>query len=155
MARLIWMCICSPGAPTRSRVHMLSIGHPLLGDQIYAPKLKTRCVFRGSCCTHTASRVYTSDNRGTDALFARHCLPPLRKRFKNFDNNRPPSGGLFISSSMIPFHFVHVKSRLIKKGGAWFDSHEHPAQSRSYAAIGKIGLLQNASLDEAQNRFSR
>ena len=82
------------GRTHQIRVHMLSIGHPLLGDQIYAPKLKTQSVFRGSCCTHTASRLHIQQP-GNGCAFARRCLPPLRKRFKNFDNNRPPSGGLF------------------------------------------------------------
>ena len=62
---------CSPGSTHQIRVHMLSIGHPLLGDQIYAPKLKTP-VRIPRLMLHAYSLAFTHPTTGERMRF---CAP--------------------------------------------------------------------------------
>ena len=59
------------GRTHQIRVHMLSIGHPLLGDQIYAPKLKTP-VRIPRLMLHAYSLAFTHPTTGERMCF---CAP--------------------------------------------------------------------------------
>ena len=59
------------GRTHQIRVHMLSIGHPLLGDQIYAPKLKTP-VRIPRLMLHAYSLAFTHPTTGEQMRF---CAP--------------------------------------------------------------------------------
>ena len=59
------------GRTHQIRVHMLSIGHPLLGDQIYAPKLKTP-VRIPRLMLHAYSLAFTHPTTGERMRF---CAP--------------------------------------------------------------------------------
>ena len=59
------------GRTHQIRVHMLSIGHPLLGDQIYAPKLKTP-VRIPRLMLHAYSLAFTHPTTGNGCAF---CAP--------------------------------------------------------------------------------
>ena len=59
------------GRTHQIRVHMLSIGHPLLGDPIYAPKLKTP-VRIPQLMLHAYSLAFTHPTTGERMRF---CAP--------------------------------------------------------------------------------